>query len=260
MSEEPPSLADLATKAGYSRSYFHRLFKRHVGVTPKQYAMQVRSNRLGNNLQASPTVTDAVYEAGYASGSRFYESASATLGMKPSAYRNGGHRARIRFAVAQCHLGWVLVAATEKGICAIEFGDAPEALGQHLHAKFPKAELIHDDPDFEVWLARVLAFLESPREALDLPLDIQGTAFQRRVWTALQEIPMGATATYGAIAARIGNPRAARAVAQACAANAVAVAVPCHRVVRGDGGLGGYRWGSERKRKLLDREKACAQI
>ena len=253
-SEKEPTLADLAQAAGYSPSYFHRLFKKQVGITPKQYAIQVRSNRVRASLQASATVTEAVYDAGFASSSRFYERAAATLGMNPSVFRNGGHSTRIRFAVSECDLGWVLVAATEKGICAIDFGDTPESLEEHLHTRFPKAKFIQDDPNFDGWVAQVLAFLEAPRQELSLPLDIRGTAFQQRVWAALQAVPAGSTATYGDIAARIGSPKAARAVAQACAANQVAVAVPCHRIVRGDGGLGGYRWGSERKRTLLDRE------
>jgi AraC family transcriptional regulator of adaptative response/methylated-DNA-[protein]-cysteine methyltransferase len=252
--EDTPKLADLAAAVGLSPSYLHRLFKRIVGVTPKQYAMERRLSRVRDTLQASATVTEAIYEAGYASSSRFYENASVTLGMKPSDYSHGGPGARIRFAVARCHLGWALAAATEVGICAIDLGDTSETLAARLRARFPGAELVDDDPAFGEWMARVLAFLDAPHGGLDLPLDIQGTAFQRRVWLALREIAPGSTASYGQVAARIGNPKAARAVAQACAANPIAVAIPCHRVLRSDGRLGGYRWGSERKRALLKRE------
>ena len=253
-SAEPPLLADLASAAGLSPSHFHRLFKRIVGVTPKQYATEKRLSRVRANLQTSPTVTEAVYEAGFGSSSRFYENATPALGMKPSAYQQGGQGTRIRFAITQCSLGWILVAATEVGVCAIEFSDTPEVLQERLLARFPQAESVDHDAGFETWMAQILAFLDSPRARLDIPLDIRGTAFQRRVWTALRGISPGSTASYADIAARIGNPKAARAVAQACAANPVAVAIPCHRVVRSNGDPGGYRWGSERKRRLLERE------
>ncbi len=253
-SEEPPTLVDLANAVGLSPSYFHRLFKRMVGVTPKQYAMEKRLSHVRAGLQTDASVTEAIYDAGFASSSRFYEDVTEKLGMKPSEYRNGGQGVRIHFAVAQNYLGWILVATTAKGICAIDLADSPDALRERLHARFPNAKLIQDDPNFRALVSHVLAFLQSPHEGLDLPLDVQGTAFQRRVWMALREIPPGSTASYGDIAARIGNPRAARAVAQACASNPIAVAIPCHRVVRSDGNLGGYRWGKERKRKLLEQE------
>jgi AraC family transcriptional regulator of adaptative response/methylated-DNA-[protein]-cysteine methyltransferase len=253
-SEEPPSLNELAEAAGLSPFYFHRLFKKIVGVTPKQYALQKRLNRVRAHLQQGSTVTEAVYEAGFASSSRFYHDTTTTLGMKPTDYKNGAHGMYIRYAIARSYLGWVLVAATAQGICTVDFGDSPEILKEGLRARFPKAELQDSDPGFDALVAKVLAFIESPHLGFDLPLDIQGTAFQRRVWKALQEIPAGTTTSYSDIAARIGQPKAARAVAQACAANTIAVAIPCHRVRRGDGEPGGYRWGVERKRALLERE------
>jgi len=252
--EETPSLTKLADQAGLSPSHFHRLFKRATGVTPRQYAVAARVRRVRADLQESETVTDAIYEAGFGSSSRFYEHSTETLGMKPSEYRNGGAGQRIRYAITPCYLGWALVAATGRGICALEFGDGPAELRECLRSRFPEATLIGDDPDFAGWIDRVLAFLDAPHGRLQLPLDIAGTAFQRRVWAALQEIPAGETASYGEIAARIGNPKAGRAVARACATNQIAVAIPCHRVVRADGEPGGYRWGVERKRELLKRE------
>jgi AraC family transcriptional regulator of adaptative response/methylated-DNA-[protein]-cysteine methyltransferase len=209
-----------------------------------------------DHLHKNQTVTQALYQAGFMASSRFYEKATATLGMQPRAYQKGAPHRRIQFTIVHSSLGPVLVAATDKGICAIEFGRSPETLQEQLRRRFPKAEFQEPDPHFKAMIKQVLAFLESPRkERFDLPLDIQGTAFQRQVWLALQKIPSGSTASYKDIAARIGCPRAARAVAQACAANPVAVAIPCHRVVRRNGEIGGYRWGIERKRKLLIQEK-----
>ena len=260
-SEEPPTLVELAGAVGLSPSYLHRLFKRMVGVTPKQYAMEKRLGEVRERLQTDDaTVTDAMYEAGFGSSSRFYEDISSKLGMKPSEYRNGGQGMRIHSAVAPSYLGWVQVAATANGICAIDLADSPDDLRQVLRARFPKASLVENDPGFGVLLSQVLSFLESPQDGLDLPLDVQGTAFQRRVWLALREIPPGSTSSYGEIAARIGNPKAARAVAGACASNPIAVAIPCHRVVRSDGDLGGYRWGQERKSKLLEQETQAAHL
>jgi len=256
--DDPPALAELAAGVGLSPSYFHRLFKRIVGVTPKGYAMEARAGRAREGLPESPTVTDALYEAGYGSSSRFYQDARATLGMKPSTFRNGGTGARIRYAIAPCDLGWVLVAATESGVCAIYMGEVAEGLVERLQARFPQAASVEDDPELAAWVGAVVAFVDTPQVGLNLPLDIRGTAFQRRVWSALRQIPLGATASYGEVAARIGQPTAARAVAQACAANELALAVPCHRVVRSDGRVGGYRWGTERKERLLEREARAA--
>ena len=258
-SEGDPTLAELAAAVDLSPSYFHRLFKQQVGITPKQYAMEKRLGRVRAGLKTEATVTEAIYDAGFASSSRFYQDVTGKLGMKPSEYRNGAQGLHIQYATAQSHLGWTLVATTGRGICAIDLADSPQALETRLHEKFPKAEVIERDPGLGAVVSQVLDLLESPQDGLDLPLDLQGTAFQRRVWLALREIPSGTTASYGEIAARIGQPKAARAVARACATNPVAVAIPCHRVVRSDGGLGGYRWGSERKRQLLEQETRAAR-
>ncbi len=254
-SEEPPDLSSLANAAGLSRFHFHRLFKRLTGMTPKAYAMALRAGRVQQTLHAGASVTEAIYAAGYNSNSRFYARSAATLGMLPSEFRAGGVGVSIRFAVAQCTLGAVLVAATDRGLCAIQLGEDADALVRELQDRFPRADLIGGDAEFEQWVAQVLSFIEAPQLGLDLPLDIRGTAFQRRVWQALREIPPGTTVTYAQIARRIGAPTATRAVAQACAANPLAVAIPCHRVVRTDGALSGYRWGVERKRELLARER-----
>lgn len=253
--DTPPNLEEMADKVGLSPFHFHRLFKRIMGVTPKQYAMENRLKRTRAYLQSGQTVTEAMFNSGFASSSRFYEKSTAALGMRPAAYKNGAHDIHIQHTVVQSSLGWVLVAATEKGICSIALGDTPEKLKEDLYRCFPKTTFKDPDPNFEDIMAKVLAFLEAPHSrSFELPLDIQGTAFQRRVWEALQEIAPGSTASYAEIANRIGNSSAARAVAQACAANPVAVAIPCHRVVRSNGKPGGYRWGIERKRNLLARE------
>ncbi len=254
-SESAPALDDLAAAAGLSRFHFHRLFRAITGVTPRAYAAAHRAERVRQELTRSRTVTEAIYGAGYNSGSRFYEASPEILGMTPSEFRAGGKRAEIRFAVAECSLGSILVAATELGICAILFGDDPGALVRDLEDRFPQAQLVGADREFEATVARVIGFVEAPALGLDLPLDVRGTAFQRRVWETLRGVPAGETVSYAQIAERIGAPKAVRAVAQACGANALAVAVPCHRVVRSDGALSGYRWGVERKRQLLDRER-----
>jgi AraC family transcriptional regulator, regulatory protein of adaptative response / methylated-DNA-[protein]-cysteine methyltransferase len=255
--EEAPSLDALAKVAGMSRFHFHRVFRSVTGLTPKSYADAHRAKRVRDELARRGTVTEAIYGAGFNSSGRFYAASSDLLGMTPKAFRAGGNGASIRFAVGECSLGSILVAATDKGLCAIQFGDDPEALVRDLQDRFPKARLIGGDESFESLVAKVVGFVEAPGPGLDLPLDVRGTVFQQRVWQALREIPSGATASYAEIAERIGQPKAVRAVAQACASNRIAVAIPCHRVVRTDGALSGYRWGVERKRALLDREKAA---
>jgi AraC family transcriptional regulator of adaptative response/methylated-DNA-[protein]-cysteine methyltransferase len=252
--EEMPTLDQLAEAAGLSRFHFHRVFKSLTGVTPNAYAQAQRRTRVRDQLVHSNTVTEAIYGAGFNSNGRFYAASANLLGMTPTAFRRGGNGAEIRFAVGECSFGSILVAATVKGVCAILLGDDPQALLRDLQDRFPKARLVGGDADFERLVAQVVGFVEAPRGSLDLPLDIRGTAFQQRVWQALREIPTGTTASYAEIAARIGQPAAVRAVARACGANAIAVAIPCHRVVRTGGALSGYRWGVERKRELLARE------
>ncbi len=249
-----PTLPELASAAGVSPYHFHRLFKRATGRTPRAYAAAQRARKLREQLETRDSVTEAIYDAGYGSNSRFYETADAVLGMTPSRYRAGGADIDIRFAVGQCSLGAILVAQSQRGVCAILLGDDPQALLQDLQDRFPRANLIGGDAQFEQLVAQVVGLIEAPSIGLALPLDVRGTAFQQRVWQALREIPAGSTASYAEIAARIGAPRAVRAVAQACAANHLAVAIPCHRVVRSDGDLSGYRWGVARKRELLERE------
>jgi len=256
--EEAPSLAVLAAGAGLSPHHFHRVFKAVTGVTPREYQVGVRARRVREDLPTSETVTEAIYGAGFNSGGRFYAQSNAMLGMTPTTYRAGGTDVEIRFAVGECSLGAFLVARSPVGICAILLGDDPETLVRDLQDRFPRANLVGGDAGFESEVAAAVGLIERPADGVTLPLDIRGTAFQQRVWRALQEIPAGATASYSDIAARIGSPKSVRAVAQACAANALAVAIPCHRVVRLDGDLSGYRWGVERKRALLDREKAAA--
>jgi AraC family transcriptional regulator, regulatory protein of adaptative response / methylated-DNA-[protein]-cysteine methyltransferase len=249
-----PKLGELAAAVGLSPYHFHRTFRAVTGLTPRKYALAHRAKRVRTQLERGRSVTDALFEAGYGSSGRFYEKSNEVLGMTPSTFRAGGTNNDIRFAIGECSLGSILVAQSGRGICAILLGDDPEALAQDLQDRFPKANLIGGDQGFEKLVARVVGLVEAPALGLDLPLDVRGTAFQQRVWQALHKIRPGATASYRDIAARIGSPRAARAVAQACAANALAVAIPCHRVVRNDGDLSGYRWGVERKRTLLQRE------
>ena len=252
--DEAPKLDDLAAAVGLSPYHFHRIFKQALGVTPKAYATAHRANRMREGLGRSGTVTEAIYDAGFNSNGRFYANASEVLGMTPTDFRAGGAGQAIRYAIGTCSLGSVLVAASEKGVCAILFGDEPESLGKELQVMFPRARIIGGDKDFEELTGKVLAFVEDPAKGLDLPLDVRGTAFQHRVWEALRRIPVGSTASYSEIAKKIGAPQAVRAVARACATNRIAVAIPCHRVVRSDGGLSGYRGGVERKRALLAKE------
>ena len=254
-SASAPGLNELARRIGVSPFHFHRVFKKVTGLTPREYAAAHREKRVRSALMRAPTVTDAIFDAGYGSNGRFYERAGQTLGMTPRRYRAGGENAVIRFAVGECALGSILVAQSERGVCAILLGDDPAALVRDLEERFPKARLIGADAAFERLVARVVGFMEAPRIGLDLPLDIRGTAFQQRVWKALRRVPPGKTVSYTELARRIGTPKSVRAVAAACAANPIAVAIPCHRVVRLDGGLSGYRWGVARKRALLERER-----
>lgn len=253
---QAPDLASLAQAVGLSRFHLHRLFKEHTGITPRAYAAARRAERVKRELGQAATVTAAVYDAGFNSSGRFYAASGAVLGMTPTRYRTGGSGESIRFAVGACSLGAILVAATGRGICAILMGEDPDALVRDLQDRFPNAELRGAEADFERTVAQVVGLVEAPRIGLELPLDVRGTAFQQRVWQALRAIPAGATVSYAALAARVGLPAGARAVAGACAANPVAVAIPCHRVVRNDGSLSGYRWGVERKQALLERESA----
>jgi AraC family transcriptional regulator, regulatory protein of adaptative response / methylated-DNA-[protein]-cysteine methyltransferase len=255
-SEEEPSLNDLAEAVCRSASYFHRMFKATTGLTPKDYAAAHRAAKVRQSLECGNSVTEAIYDAGFNSSGRFYEKSTRMLGMTPSQYRCGGADEEIHFAVGETSLGAILVASSKKGVASILLGNDPDELVRNLQDRFPKAHLIGADRDYEVLVARVVGFVESPGLGLDLPLDVRGTAFQQRVWQALQEIPLGQTVSYAEIARRIGAPKAVRAVAGACAANNLAVAIPCHRVVRNDGLLSGYAWGVERKRVLLNREAA----
>lgn len=250
-----PDLGSLAADAGLSRHHFHRLFKATLGLTPKAYAAAHRARRLRAALGDCASVTEALHAAGFGSSSRLYEASDALLGMPPGTWRDGGRGTEIRFAVGQCSLGAIVVAQSARGVCAILLGDDPETLVRELQDQFPRAHLVGGDAAFERTVAQVVGFVEAPQIGLDLPLDVRGTAFQQRVWQALRAIPPGETLTYAQLAERIGAPRAARAVGHACAANRIAVAIPCHRVVRSDGDLSGYRWGVQRKRALLERER-----
>ncbi|MSP42840.1 MAG: bifunctional DNA-binding transcriptional regulator/O6-methylguanine-DNA methyltransferase Ada [Alphaproteobacteria bacterium] len=252
--DELPNLQSLAEWAGLSPYHFHRIFKSVVGVTPRAYADAHRVNKVRDRLRNGGPVTGAIYDSGYNSSGRFYANSTGVLGMTPTRFRADGKNTSIRFAIGECSLGSFLVAATDKGVCAILLGDDGETLLRNLQDRFSQSELIGGDTDFELTVAKVLSLIETPALGLDLPLDIRGTAFQQRVWLALQEIPSGEKVSYADVAERLGSPKSVRAVAGACAANHIAIAIPCHRVVRKDGDLSGYRWGIERKRALLQRE------
>jgi len=254
-SETPLPLSQLAAAAGLSPSHFHRRFKAATGLTPQAYAAATRIARLREALPAANSITETLYDSGFNSSRQFYEKSTANLGMTPSRYRAGGTGEQIRFAVGQSSLGAILVACSAKGVAFIALGDDPDALVKNLQTRFPKAELIGADENFESLIARIVGFIEAPAIGLDLPLDIRGTAFQQRVWQALQQIPLGQTLSYAELARKIGAPDAIRAVAGACAANTLALAIPCHRVIRTGGAISGYAWGVERKRQLLDRER-----
>lgn len=254
-SELEPDLDTLARAAGMSRFHFHRVFKAQTGITPKAYAAARRGARVRQELAQGASVVEALYGAGYGSSGRFYATSGQVLGMLPANYRAGGRGETIRFAVGECALGAILVAATERGICAILMGEQPEPLVHDLQARFPRAELRGAEDGFERIVAQVVGLVEAPRIGLDLPLDVRGTVFQQRVWQALRAIAPGQTVSYAELAERLGLAGGARAVAGACAANPVAVAIPCHRVVASSGALSGYRWGIERKRALLERER-----
>ena len=255
-SDEEPSLNDLADAVDLSPSHFHRLFKATIGLSPKGYAAARRATKVRQSLESGASVTEAIYDAGFNSSGRFYEKSADMLGMTPTRYRSGGTDEEIRFAVGQSSLGAILVASSKQGVASILIGDDPDELVRSLQDRFPMARLIGADKDYEALVAKVVGFVEAPALGLDLPLDVRGAAFQQRVWLALKEIPVGQTVSYAEIARRIGSPKSVRAVAGACAANNLAVAIPCHRVVRNDGSLLGYAWGVERRRALLDRETA----
>ena len=256
--EEPPRLADLARQAGLSRFHFQRVFKQVMGLSPGDYYTAQRARRLETSLAAQVAVDSAIYEAGFGSPSRVYERSDRLLGMTPALYRRGAPGMRIRYAVARTELGPLLVAATDRGICAAEFGASRAALETMLLARFHAARIDGADPELERWLARIVAFIQHPAQQPDVPLDLAGTSFQLRVWKALRAIPPGETLSYTQLAARMGMPRAVRAVAGACARNPAAVAVPCHRAIGSDGSLRGYRWGLERKAALLKKEHDSA--
>ena len=252
--DDAPTLLILAKRASLSPYHFHRIFKAVTGVTPKAYAVAHRNTRVRGELARPKTVTEAIHASGFNSNGRFYATSTAVLGMTPVEYREGGRNAAIRFAIGDCSLGAILVAASQKGVCAVLLGDDPDALLRDLQDRFPKAELTGGDRSFEKLAAKTIACVDASGLRIDLPLDVRGTAFQHQVWMALRDIPPGSTASYSEIAKRIGRPKSVRAVASACGANPVAVIIPCHRVVRNDGALSGYRWGIERKRALLEKE------
>ena len=256
--EEPLPLARLAREAGVSPAHLQRTFTRVVGLSPKQYQEQRRVGALKSALREGRTVSSATYEAGFATGRRVYETADDALGMTPGAYRRRGVGVTVHYTIVPVSLGLLLVAVTARGICGVSLGDSEESLVAALRAELPAAELVRASDSRDRLVDAVVAHVEGEASSEELPLDVRATAFQWQVWRALQRIPEGATRTYQEIARELGQPSAARAVARACASNRVAILIPCHRVVRGDGALGGYRWGIARKAALLTRERAAA--
>jgi AraC family transcriptional regulator of adaptative response/methylated-DNA-[protein]-cysteine methyltransferase len=254
--DERLTLGELSRLAGLSPSHLQKAFKAALGLSPRDYVRLRRADRFKAEVRAGRSVTDALYEAGYGSGSRLYSDASARLGMTPGAYKRGGAGESVRFSTAASKLGRLLVASTERGLCAVQLGESDAALEAALHKDYPRAEIVRDDRVLKPTLAAILAHLDGAVPRLDLPVDVAATAFQWRVWRTLQEIPYGETRSYAQVAESLGQPKAVRAVARACASNRVALVVPCHRVVRTDGSLGGYRWGAARKRRLLEKEKS----
>lgn len=261
-SDEPLTIAELASLAGMSRFYFARSFRSVTGVTPREYVNGARTDALKQGLRDSAGVDAAIYDAGYGSSSRVYEHAARRLGMTPGQYRRGGAGVEISSVCVETVLGLMSIGATDRGICFLQFGDSPDALRAQLAREYPNARIIDTakpQPPFDGWVAAIDRYLSGEQPNLDLPLDIRATAFQLRVWKYLQGIPYGDLQSYGEVAAALGHPGAARAVAQACGKNRVALAIPCHRIIRGDGDLGGYRWGLHRKRTLIDLERAHAR-
>lgn len=253
-----PTLANLGAQLGISQYHLQRTFKEIVGISPRQYAVAHRLGQFKARIKEGGTVTGAMYEAGYGSSSRLYEHADAELGMTPASYARGGAGARITYTVAECDLGRLLVAATERGLCAVRLGGSEGELEGALREEFPEAETSKEHSDeLAEYVEVILRHLSGQQTRLGLPLDVRATAFQRRVWAYLQSIPYGEVQSYGEVAAGVGQPSAVRAVARACAANSVALVIPCHRVIRGSGELGGYRWGLSRKRALIERERAA---
>ncbi|MCC5626240.1 bifunctional DNA-binding transcriptional regulator/O6-methylguanine-DNA methyltransferase Ada [Nostoc sp. CHAB 5715] len=255
-----PTLSELCSQVGMSRSYLQKVFKQIIGVSPFEYADALRSQRLKQRLQSGEEIAHAVYDTGYGSSSQVYEKALKKLGMTPKTYQQAGKTISIVYAIAPSPLGYLLVATTHKGICAVKLGDEADKLEHTLIEEFHQADIMRDDQTHKEWIQAILNFIAKGEAHLDLPLDIRGTAFQKQVWEALQKIPYGQTRTYTDIARNIAKPQAVRAVGNACGANPIALIVPCHRVLRGDGSLGGYRWGIERKQKLLTQEsERCTQ-
>ena len=252
--DEYPSLSEMAKESRLSQSHFHRVFKYYTGITPKAYVSVCRAKRMRQNLTSYQSVTEAFFDSGYNANSRFYAESSNQIGMKPSQYQRQGTGTTMRFAIGQCTLGAILVATTERGVCAVELGDDPNELVEDFQDRFSSAQIVGADAEFEKIIAHVIGLIENPRKNFALPLDIQGTIFQQKVWEELRKIPVGSTKTYSEIARILGTPSAVRAVAGACAKNKLAIVIPCHRVIKKDGALSGYRWGVERKAQLLECE------